>query len=239
VIDAHNEAVEPFVHNTWIARRLARWAARTADYTIVTNQFLAQAVSRAGGRPVILPDPRPHAPKRGVPVRSASKPVVLVVATYAPDEPIEQILLASRLLMGTTEFRFTGNYRKLPDRTVESVPQNVRFLGFLADDAYWRAMQDADAVLDLTLMNDCLVCGAYEAVAAGRPQILSRNRATMEYFHKGAVYCDPEAAAIADAIRDLFRRYDTLCAELEGFEDQLRREWSELARGFMALISSR
>src|SRR5581483_8453819 len=135
---------------------------------------------------------------------------VLVIATYAKDEPIAQILEAAHAVRDQAEFQFTGNYRKLPPEVITGAPPNVKFLGFLAEGDYWDRMRDAHAVLDLTLMEDCLVCGAYEAVAVGRPLLLSDTRALKEYFRQGAIYSSADPGAIAAAIGRLRAEYDRL-----------------------------
>jgi glycosyltransferase involved in cell wall biosynthesis len=230
LIDAHNEAVEPFSYNSRPILWLSRWVIRNAEYTIVTNRFLAEKVVGLGGRPLILPDPLPLTPAGEiVPYRQGTILTVLVVATYARDEPIMQILDAARRLPGVAEFRFTGNYRKLPRELVAGAPDNVTFLGYLAEDDYWEAMRRAHAVLDLTLLEDCLVCGAYESIAMGRPQILSNTKALVEHFRKGAVYSAPDADSIALALADVRSHYERLAREVAEFRIELEREWEHLA----------
>jgi hypothetical protein len=237
LIDAHNEAVEPFTYSSRPIIWLSEWVLRNADYTIVTNRFLAEKVVRLGGRPLILPDPLPVAPVgEALPYRQGSILTVLVVATYARDEPIAQILDAARRLNGAAEFRFTGNYRKLPREIIAGAPSNVTFLGYLAERDYWDAMLNSHAVLDLTLLEDCLVCGAYESIATGRPQILSNTRALIEYFRKGAVYSAPDADSIALALSDVRSHYPRLVSEVAEFRVELEREWEHLASTVMQRI---
>ena len=57
-------------------------------------------------------------------------------------------------------------------------------------DEYVSMLYSVDATIDLTNRENCLVCGAYESVAAGKPMILSKTQALMEYFNKGAVYVE-------------------------------------------------
>jgi hypothetical protein len=237
LIDAHNEAVEPFTYKSCAILWLSRLVIRHADYTIVTNRFLAQKVVRLGGRPLILPDPLPRTLAGDlVPYRQGAVLTVLVVATYARDEPIAQILDAARRLTGIAEFRFTGNHRKLPRDVVVGAPANVTFLGYLAEDDYWEAMRRVHAVLDLTLLEDCLVCGAYESIAIGRPQILSNTKALVEHFRKGAVYSAPDADSIALAMADVRLHYSRLESEVAEFRVELEREWGHLAGAFMQRV---
>jgi glycosyltransferase involved in cell wall biosynthesis len=230
VMDAHNEAVEPVIYPWTVVRALAHWAVRRADFTMVTNRFLAEKVLALGGNPLVLPDPLPEVSP--APVRAfggAAGVRLLVIATYAADEPIAAILESARQLVGYAEFQFTGNCHKLEPSVIASAPPNVTFLGFVRDEDYWDRMRDAHAVVDLTLSDDCLVCGAYEAVALGRPLLLSDTRALREYFRQGAVYCAPEPAAIVNAIRRLRAEYSRLSEEVSYLRPLLQDEWTRQA----------
>jgi glycosyltransferase involved in cell wall biosynthesis len=124
---------------------------------------------------------------------------VLAIATFAADEPFREIIEAARELPSKYTIHFTGDPRKVQDR-MEGVPSNVEFLGFLPENEYWSAVLGCDAVLDLTLMPDCLVCGAYEALAAEKPMVLSDNSASREIFGDVAVFTAPNSPSIRDAL---------------------------------------
>ena len=57
-----------------------------------------------------------------------------------------------------------------------------------------------DATIDLTTRENCLVCGAYQSIAAGKPMVLSKTRALQTFFPAGAVYTDNSAADIRRCI---------------------------------------
>ena len=230
VIDAHNQAVVPFMSNNFVVRALSRYVLRKANLTLVTNRFLVDAVERRGGHAVVLPDRLPAiSPCPAPPMESNGPMRVLVIATFAPDEPIDAILQAARIVGSSVEFSFTGDSRKVPDSTHASAGKNVRFLGYLDEHAYWQAMAEAHVVLDLTLMPDCLVCGAYEAVAMGRPVVLSNTVAQREYFREAGTYSDVNPQSIADALGSLREHYfDAVSAVMERRE-VLAREWHDLA----------
>lgn len=238
VMDAHNEAVEPVIVTWKLWRALAAWAVRRADFTIVTNRFLAEKVVQLGGRPLVLADPVPAVAPAAARTLASDEPLrLLVIATYAKDEPIAEILEAARAVQGQIEFHFTGNFRKLPESVLASVPSNVKFLGFLAEPDYWEHMRNAHAVLDFTLMEDCLVCGAYEAVAVGRPMLLSDTRALKDYFRLGALYSPAEPGAIAAAARRLRTEYDQLNEQIVELRTLLQTEWSAQAAAVVAQLT--
>ena len=147
---------------------------KTADRVIVTNTTLADMVLNAGGRPVVLPDPLPAPPERKAGGGLAQSNTVTVISTFADDEPIAEIIAAAKLPeMADFRFCFTGrSERWLRDNRPVTAP-NVEFLGFLPDDAYWQQLYESRVIVDLTSRVACLVCGAYVALAVGRPMVLS------------------------------------------------------------------
>lgn len=197
VVDAHNEAITPFVHDVAIVRVLSRWLLRRADLTIVTNAELAERVRQARGRPVVLPDPLPAVPP-DLPAEARRPAYVVVVCTFAPDEPLSEIFAAASALRDV-QFKVTGNARRCPPELLAAKPGNVELTGFLAERDYWALLAASQAVLDLTGMPDCLVCGAYEALALGVPMILSDNPAGRRLFGQTAVFTATSPAGIAAA----------------------------------------
>lgn len=238
VMDAHNEAVTPFSFTQWPIPWLARRALRKADVTIVTNEALATIVRAAGGRPLVLPDRLPTAPiaPRAVPLTDELQ--VMVVATYAADEPITEILEAARELGAGYRFSFTGNPKKLPPAQREGAPANVRFTGFVPEHDYWQLMADSHVMLDLTLKPNCLVCGAYEALALQKPMVLTGNPATRDLFARVALFPASERAAdIAATLRELRTRYDALLPQLVAEGPRFTQRWNTAAaelRGALA-----
>jgi glycosyltransferase involved in cell wall biosynthesis len=221
IVDAHNEAVVPFINRRRWMRWLSRWVLRKADLTIVTNRQLADVVERCGGRAFTLPDRIP------APAAVAARALpgafnVVLIATFAPDEPIAEVLEAVR---GTeVELYVTGNHRKLDPSVAATVPPNVRFTGYLNEEEYWILLRSADAIVDLTLMDDCLVCGAYEALAIGRPMILSHNSASVELFGDSAVFTDNTAVDIRRALE----RVSSERARLQAAAERKRKELTDL-----------
>jgi glycosyltransferase involved in cell wall biosynthesis len=238
IVDAHNEAVVPFINRQWWVARLSRWVIRRADLTIVTNRQLAEVVERCGGRPFTLPDriPAPPSAQAQAQARALSGAFnVVLIATFAPDEPVAEVLDAVR---GTeVELYVTGDHRKLDQGIVATAPQNVRFTGFLNDEDYWSLLRSADAILDLTLMDDCLVCGAYEALALGKPMLLSNNSASVELFGDSAVFTNNTAADIRQALERLRLERVRLQVAAERKRSELADLWTGSARSLRALVA--
>src|SRR5882672_4982347 len=202
VMDAHNEAVLPYLHPHASVRWAARWLHKRCDHVIVTNKYLADIVVSNGGRPLILPDRIPEPPASDIPVPMRGPFNIVLVATFDRDEPIGEVLDAAAQLGPEFQFYVTGDDRNLAPALRAATPANVTFTGFLSELKYWSVLRGADLVVDLTLVDNCLVCGAYEALAVGTPMLLSRNAASVDLFGGAARFADNSANAIAQAIRE-------------------------------------
>jgi glycosyltransferase involved in cell wall biosynthesis len=205
VLDAHTAA---FLHPRWAAWQwLQRLLSRQAATTIVTNEYLAQVVRRAGGRATLVPD---------VPVRFASiQPLertgdflVAVVCSFNYDEPVEAMLSAARA-MPDVRFMMTGNPAHLSAALKQDIPANVTLTGFLPDAAYAGLLTSADAVMTLTTRDHTMLRAAYEAIYQGTPVVISNWPLLRSAFDAGAVHVDNTAAGIIEGIRTMQREHAT------------------------------
>lgn len=239
LMDAHNEAITPFTHAYWPIPVLSRFAIRHADVTIVTNAALAQIVERLGGRPFVLPDRLPTPPihpRSEVPLSDALQ--VMVVATYAADEPIAEIIEAARRLGPSFQLHITGRETKLPAEQRAALPPNVKQTGFLSEHAYWELMRDSHVVVDFTLKDNCLVCGAYESLAMRRPMILSGNAATVDLFGRVATFPKSHTPEdIAASLNNAYQQYNTLAAQTAEGVVAFSARWQNLASALEALLA--
>lgn len=236
VVDAHNEAIEPYINPQPWVRKLAYWVIRHSYLTIVTNRHLARVVESVGGRPFVLPDRVPSPPESTAtaPLRAGFN--LVLIATYACDEPIGAVLEAVRGL--PVHLYVTGNASKLDAALARTLPENVTLTGFLPEEEYWGLLRAVDAVIDLTTMDNCLVCGAYEALALGKPMVLSRNAAAEELFGGAALYVDNSIGGIREAIRQLQLQKAYAYIESDQQRRLLLEQWRESANALAVQLSS-
>lgn len=220
-VDAHNEAVEPFLNRSAPIRWLTHWVLRRADLTIVTNEPLARVVRKIDGKPLVLPDRIPTPPANQAKALEGLN--LVLIATYAGDEPYQQVLQAVAGLDLT--LYVTGNHLKLPVQVREAAPPNVRFTGFLNEAAYWSLLSQVDGVIDLTTMDNCLVCGAYEAVSLRKPLLLSDNEASISLFADCALFTDNSVASIRERLLQWPAKMEELRCGTERTAERIDAAW--------------
>jgi glycosyltransferase involved in cell wall biosynthesis len=224
-VDAHNEGISPLRSELSWLLFLYKYFQQTADLTLVTNEVLARRVSRNGGKPLVLPDKLPRLPAiRKLELQGRQN--LAVVTTFAPDEPFQEMFEAARLFPDDVVFHFTGDHRTARIDLGRLAP-NIVLAGYLPDRDYWDLIASVDLVIDLTSLDDCLVCGAYEAVAAGTPLVLSDNEAARKYFSGGVVLTENSAGSIAKAVDFGLRRRDELRYEIGRLKEELLLSWSQ------------
>ena len=96
----------------------------------------------------------------------------LFICTFAPDQPLMELLEAARRLPDVT-VQITGDLRRLPARAKAAAADNVEWLGYLVGDKYVSALTGADVLLALTLRAESVQRSAHEAIDALRPLVLS------------------------------------------------------------------
>jgi len=115
-------------------------------------------------------------------------------------------------------------------------PPNVVFTGFVPDEDYVGMMKACDVVVDLSTREDCLVCGAYEAVAAGRPIVLSNSPINRTYFSQGVVYTDNTPDGIAESIRCALTHRRRLEAEIRLLRTDLAADFDCRIEALSAIL---
>jgi len=220
VIDAHNSGLFPAEGKYSILNRWAAWTLRHCDATIVSNESLAAYVSKCGGRPLVAPDPIPDLKKPSLRTLRGRANVVFI-CTWMDDEPCDEVAKATALLQdeGIVVYA-TGEKGRARKRLTSEPPPNLELTGFLSEEDFVQLLFSVDVVLVLTTRKDCLTCGAYEAVAAEKPIVLSDTQVLRDLFYRGTVFCDNTASDIARSLRTAVSDAASMQCEIA----ELRRE---------------
>ena len=237
VVDAHNGGIIPDYALGKKVKFVYDFCQKRADVTIVTNRFLAQVVRANKGNPFVLPDRLPDVEPNLNNYDVKGDINILCVCTFELDEPYLEIFEAAKLLPSGIKIYVTGRYQKLNFAILDSCSDVIVFTGFLSDNDYWALMRRVDLVIDLTYREDCMVCGAYEAVSLAKPLILSSTIALREYFSKGAIFTDNKAQYIHAAIITSIGQLDKLKEESREMRDSLKEKWNEQGKKLVEILT--
>jgi glycosyltransferase involved in cell wall biosynthesis len=233
IVDAHSGALDTRVWTTpaWLYRTVARAAAAT----IVTNEHHRDLITSQGGRAIIVRDV-PTAFEPGEPPTPLGDGFhVLAVNTFAPDEPVGELLAAAAELPDVS-FHMTGD----PDRPgvtlPPEIPANVHLTGFVPDDVYYGLMDASDAVLCLTTRDHTMQRGACEALSMGVPIITSDTALLRTYFRMGTVHVRNDRDAIRAGVERMVAGHDRFSAEIRQLQKLQRVEWDQALAELVDLV---
>jgi glycosyltransferase involved in cell wall biosynthesis len=181
--------------------------------------------------PPAAADPAPADPSGSGPVE---RPYVLAACSGGYDEPLDEIAAAARALP-QVEIRMTGRPERISQRLTGPTPDNLRLLGFVDADEFFRQMAGASVVLALTTREATLLSGGFEAMAFGRPFVTSDTEVLRDYFNRGTVFADHSPEGLAAAITEALDQGDRLAAEMAVLGRDQRAAWAEFAAAIKAL----
>lgn len=189
----------------WSVGPLA-WIARRAVVSVVTLESLREPLRSRGAVTSVIPDPLPQldpgdgpvataglTATAGPPTTSSAAPRVVAICGWAADEPIDELVRAAS--GRPWRLALTGR-----PRASLSLPPNVELTGFLDDDAYVETLRHAAAIVVLTTRDQTLLSGGWEAIALGRPLVLSGTPSLRATFGDDVVYVGDDAESIAAGI---------------------------------------
>jgi glycosyltransferase involved in cell wall biosynthesis len=108
-------------------------------------------------------------------------------ASFAPDEPLEEVINAFSSNKSGLRLYITGNWKKAPEmRRLSS--EKVIFAGFLPDSEYSALLAGSIAIITGTKQEYTVLMSAWEAVAYGKPLILSYSKTLKETFEDYPLY---------------------------------------------------
>jgi glycosyltransferase involved in cell wall biosynthesis len=211
IVDAHNAGIYPLEGKNSVLNAVAKYIAKNATHIIVSNTYLAKTVSDWGGNPFVMPDPIPDLHPSNRDKSTSDKPYFFFICTWADDEPYAEVIEAAALLGDQFNVYVTGNYRKKLSATdIRKISNNLKLLGFVSEPDYVNYLAGAFAAIDLTTRDNCLVCGAYEAMALAVPAIISDSIVNRETFPQGFIYTHNDANSIYKAMQTVSDSYQTL-----------------------------
>jgi glycosyltransferase involved in cell wall biosynthesis len=228
VVDGHNAAFEP----PWIRVPGHFFVLRRASAVLVHNLELFRCVKERfpGITFRLLPTPLMPQPQAAPERPSAGARYLLVVVSFAPDEPLEQVLEGIAAYLSRSpdapRVKVTGNYLKAPAirRKFVAVP-GLEFLGYVDKAAYYDLLRNAWGVLGFSTRLMVQQGACVEAVAAGVPMVLSESETNRRLCANSALFAKPEPAAVAEALERFERDRDNLARAAWLDKAAWERDW--------------
>jgi glycosyltransferase involved in cell wall biosynthesis len=233
--DAHYAGIVAANRN-WVIQKVLDFCNRHADLVIVTNEEHQRYVESIGGNALICEDPLPDIEHYAEGVTEQVKKI-FCICSFDVDEPYVQMFEAAAILQAEGySFWVSGNYTR--SGIVREQWPHVNLLGYVSIEEFYLHLAESQVVVDLTMQENCLLCGAYEAMAINKPLVTSKTSALQKYFTGGTVFVCHEPEAIAEGIRQAYSARIELKRQIEEWKRDARarsKDRIERIRGFLNL----
>lgn len=217
VTDAHFGGIIAW-NGSFLLQKALNFCNKSADLVIVTNSAHANYVQSIGGKALICEDPLPDLTKYYSGKETSGK-IVFFICSFDVDEPHHVVFEAAKILAADGfKFYVSGNYTKEGIEPTE-YPE-VSFLGFTPEHQFYERLFQADVVVDLTENENCLVCGAYEAMVAEKPLVTSDTVCLRNFFDQGTVFTEHNSSSVAEAVRTAYLERSRLKAEIQKWKER-------------------
>ncbi len=138
---------------------------------------------------------------------------IVFPASFARDEPIENIILAVKKLAEkgmNIRLVITGRYERRRELLKFSDGKTIIFTGYLPMDKYYDVIYSADMIAGLTKVSYSLMAVALEAMFAEKPLLLSDKPVFKAIFDRGVVYTDNTVSDLIAKISYVYKNRDLL-----------------------------
>ena len=249
VIDAHTAS---FYFPWSVFRFVGKYVMKRALVVLVSNQKVAELAStHYHVRPQILEDRIPNfkdgrieaGQERGTGTIKRKNDAKLeefkiaVIASFAPDEPIAEIMEAA-VSLPEIKFHITGPKERARNLlTGKGRLDNVIFSGMSDSRTYVSLLQEMDCIMVLTKRDGTLLAGATEALALEKPLITSKWGPLQNYYSLGTVHIDNSPQQIRDAISKVRAQKTALGEEMRILRLQRSQEWERKFQEFIVLLN--
>ncbi len=232
-IDCHTGA---FYDRRWSwSLALLRWLSRRAVVTLVASEGALGILQRWKVRSLFLIDGLPNlSPPTGT-VGSEGEARVAVISGFGLDEPVAEVLAVARLLPRVT-FYLSGDSQRMGARFLAQKPENIILTGFLPDSDYTGLLKNVHGLVNLTKAPHLLTCGNYEALAVGKPAVVSDWPQVKRYFSRGFIYVNNTPEAIAKGITKMLDEQTMLTDEMIAMRLELTARRQPTLKEFRDLL---
>jgi len=218
ILDGHSKVYEPTAPR-WL-QAIYRRVSRAPSLTLNHNSNDAARLEQ-WGCPHLLVESLPFT----LPVQSLQPirekvPYVLVVCSFASDEPVDVILGAAKLLPDVA-IRITGDFTKA-GLVPAQFPPNVEPTGYLATQQYYDIFAGAAAIVTLSRRSWIMQMAIEEALLLGVPPVTNRSPVLESVLEDAGVFVDLDPADLARGLRDVLTHNETYRAKIRNAGERQR-----------------
>ena len=236
ICDCHTKAIKRKMTGVMgiIFKNLKSYSFILADLSIISNTGLIPEISKYTKNYYILND---KIPKQIINKKRKTRNYSVFICSYAPDEPLEEVIKASMILSGKTNIMCTGRIPKNLQDIKKRKFNNIHFTDYLEYERYMDLVSNAICLIALTTEEDCLQCGGYEGLSIGVPIVVTDTRAMREYFGNSAVFVKNESKEIAEGVVLAIKNCKKLKYNMKKIKESREKEFERRVSRLKHIVS--
>jgi glycosyltransferase involved in cell wall biosynthesis len=236
VADCHTKALRRSVEGAFGSTftLLKKFSLKAAQMILVSNDSLRQEALQFNMNVLVLPDRIPS--RTFEPQYNLSENLITIISGFAEDEPVGELVKLASYLPSPIELSWTGKISPSFKKRFGIDHRGINFTGYLKDAEFIDLITKSSCVVVLTTEESCLMSGAYEALAAEVPMVLSDTKALRDFFGESAIYCENSAASIACAVRRAILKSSQLRQASAELKKKRSGEFEILATAMVEII---
>ncbi|KQS80008.1 hypothetical protein ASG25_02970 [Rhizobium sp. Leaf384] len=211
VADVHNSACSKL----WFSVPLTRRLLNSIDVVLVHNDEVRQTALAVGILPyrlLELEDRVPLSPGADIDAPPSGRLKFVAPCSFRPDEPVLALIEAARRLPDYYLLMTGDRVRAENIGYLDNKPDNVMFTSFLPVARYADLIADATGMICLTTEEGIQLSSAIEAVASGKPMIISDTVLLRSLFPTG-LFVDNSAESLTIACAQAVRHFSRYAAD--------------------------
>ena len=208
---------------------------RTADVIIAHNETqLSLIPAKVKNKTIVVYDPWYVIVDQKAKSRSTQGGYIVFPASFASDEPLEEVIESINAFNVDVKMYITGNWKRKPE-IKKYASERIQFTGFLPSEEFNSLMANSTAVVTGTKREYTSLMSGWEAVAYGKPLALTATQTLKNLFWDYAIFYDwKNSENIAEAIKKVLvskpsnAAYEKLKAKTVGSLEALKGKLKEL-----------
>ncbi len=200
------------------------------------GKYVAEKYPDLSGKIVILEDPIPHI-EVAAQTRDTDKLMCTFICRFSNDEPFREFLEAAKLIP-EIDFYITGNVEKIPSLKQEYNQTNIHFTGFLSDSDYFKQLANSDLLIALTTRPYTLMSAGYEALALGKPLIVTDSEALRQYYLDNVMYSENDMESIRASLTIAVQNLPHITQKMGVYRQIKQDQWRNRVNEFLTGIAT-
>jgi len=185
----------------------------TADIIVAHNEPQLDLIpKKVRNKTIVVFDPWHLIENQSTEKRSKYENYIVFPASYAPDEPLEEVINSINTFNVNVKMYVTGNWKRNPNVKKYSSDRIV-FTGFLSSEKFNNLLSNATAIITGTKREYTALMSGWEAIAHGKPLAVTATRTLKDLFGDYAVFYDyRNGQSIANAINTILTSKPNIAA---------------------------